>query len=120
MAFRVRPIRARLYLPVVRWGVADRDWPLVILIPLVVTTVLFVSDVSVRGVPLALPGALLSLGGTIGFFSYIRKGKRPFWLQHKVAAMFTPARRRRRLPLDRRRPTRPWVADAPSRRRPAS
>jgi hypothetical protein len=47
---------------------------------------------------------------SIVFFNYARIGRRPFWLQHRLRAMFTSPIYRRSLPIDSaRHPKRRWI-----------
>lgn len=108
--FRHRPIRSQLYLPIVKFGVPDTDWPYLLFVPLGTYIVFFFSGLEIARVPLELPATVFAFVGAVAFSNLIRRGRRPFWLQHTLAAAVTPARRRRRLPSDAAaRPPRPWV-----------
>jgi hypothetical protein len=41
---------------------------------------------------------------SVGFFNFIRIGRRPFWLQHQIAALTRSSRQRHALPSDQKQP----------------
>src|SRR6267142_1611780 len=109
---RLRPIRPNIYLPVVRFGVADSDWFSVLLISCAgyLTPVPF--GITLLYVPLQLWTWLLATAGSIAFFNYIRIGRKPYWLQHKLKALFFHHRQYRAIPNGRKRAfNRSWIID---------
>lgn len=109
---RRRPIRPNIYLPVVRFGVADSDWFTVLLISCVGYLAPVPFGITVLYVPLQMWTWLLATAGSIAFFNYIRIGRRPRWLPHKMKALFFHHRHCRTLPNGKRRGfTRPWIVD---------
>ena len=110
---RARPIRPNIYLPVVRFGVADSDWFTVLLISCAGYLLPVPFGITVLYVPLQMWTWLLVTAGSIAFFNYIRIGRRPRWLQHKLKALFFHHRHCRSIPNGkRRRFTRPWIMDS--------
>ena len=109
---RARPVRPNIYLPVVRFGVADSDWFSVLLISCAGYLAPIPFGVTIFYVPLQMWTWLLATGGSIAFFNYIRIGKRPRWLTHKLKALFQHHRQHRALPNGRRKFDRPWLVDA--------
>ena len=107
---RARPIRRNIYLPVVRFGVADSDWFTVLLISCAGYLAPVPLGITVLYVPLQMWTWLLATAGSIAFFNYIRIGRKPYWLQHKLKALFFHHRQHRALPNGRKRAfTRPWI-----------
>jgi hypothetical protein len=108
---RARPIRSNIYLPVVRFGVVTSDWKVVLLASLVGYGIPFLLDLKLWRVPLELWTGLLAAALSIAFFNFVRIGRRPYWLQHKVKALFEHSRHRQSLPVDhRRKPKRLWIS----------
>ena len=107
---RARPVRPNIYLPVVRFGVADSDWFTVLLVSCAGYLLPVPFGVTVIYVPLQMWTWLFATAGSIAFFNYVRIGRRPFWLQHRLRATFTSPIHRRALPTDgARRPKRQWI-----------
>jgi hypothetical protein len=107
---RPRPIRPNIYLSVSRFGVLISDWKFVFVATLVAYSTPFLIDLKLWGAPLELWAGLGAAALSIAFFNYARIGRRPFWLQHRLRAMFTSQIRRRALPTDGAlRPKRRWV-----------
>ncbi len=104
---RGRPFRSHIYLPVVRLGVNDTDWPWILLPAIAAYAITYLAGIEVRRVSLAIPAGVAVLAGGIAFFNWTRRGRRPEWLRHSFVAAFRPRLARRRLPTDRG--TRPWV-----------
>lgn len=109
---RARPIRPNIYLPVVRFGVADSDWFSVLLISCAAYLAPIPFGGTVFYVPLQMWTWLLATLGSIAFFNYIRIGKRPRWLQHKLKALLCHHRHNRGIPNGRKRFNRAWLIDA--------
>jgi len=113
---RVRPVRPNIYLPVVRFGVADSDWFSVLLISCAGYLVPVPLGLTVFYVPLQMWTWLLVTAGSIAFFNYIRIGRRPNWLNHKIKSLFLPHRQHRAIPNGRKRTfNRSWLIEAQSR-----
>ena len=113
---RVRPVRPNIYLPVVRFGVADSDWFSVLLISCAGYLVPVPLGLTVLYVPLQMWTWLLATAGSIAFFNYIRIGRRPNWLNHKIKTLFLHHRHYRAIPNGRKRAfNRAWLIDGQSR-----
>lgn len=109
---RARPIRPNIYLPVVRFGVADSDWFSVLLISCAGYLAPIPFGITIFYVPLQMWTWLIATAGSIAFFNYIRIGKRPRWLPYKLKALWQHHRQNRALPNGRRKFNRPWLTDA--------
>lgn len=109
---RPRPIRPNVYLPVARFGVLISDWKYVIGATLAAYSISFFLDLKVWGAPLEFCLGLGALALSIAFFNFVRIGRRPLWLEHRLRALATSPVERRALPIDRaRRPPRSWVIE---------
>src|SRR5215831_13442118 len=108
---RSRPIRPNIYLPVVRFGVADSDWFTVLLISCAGYLLPIPFGITILYVPLQMWTWLLVTIGTIAFFNYIRIGRRPRWLPHKLRALFLHHRQKRAIPNGTRKLSRDWLTD---------
>lgn len=107
---RVRPVRPNIYLPVVRFGVADSDWLSVLLISCAGYLVPVPLGLTVLYVPLQMWTWLLATAGSIAFFNYIRIGRRPNWLNHKIKSLFLHHRQYRAIPNGMKRTfNRAWL-----------
>ena len=73
---RARPVRRNIYLPVVRFGVADSDWFTVLLISCGGYLAPVPLGITVLYVPLQMWTWLLATAGSIAFFNYIRTKNR--------------------------------------------
>jgi hypothetical protein len=100
---RPRPIRPNIYLPVVRFGVADCDWFTVLLISCAGYLAPVPFGITVLYVPLQMWTWLLATAGGIAFFNYIRIGQKAYWLPHKLKALFLHHRQYRAVPNGRKR-----------------
>jgi len=106
---RPRPIRSQIYLPVVRFGVVDADWKFVIFITLLCYSIPFLLNLRVFNFPLEIWSTIIGLVVSVGFFNFIRIGRRPLWLQHQVTALTKSSRHRHALPSDQRQS--PWLLE---------
>src|SRR5262245_28620929 len=107
---RPRPVRSKIYLPVVRFGVVSTDWKFILAATLIGYLGPFVLNVRVLRVPLFLWTGLLSALLSYAFFFWARIGRRPHWLQHYLCALVRSPIERRALPADRdRNPPRSWL-----------
>jgi len=96
----------------VRFGVADSDWFTVLLISCTGYLLPVPFGIAVLYVPLQMWTWLLVTAGSIAFFNYIRIGRRPRWLSHRMKALFFHHRRCRSIPNGKRRGfMRPWIID---------
>ena len=112
---RARPIRPNIYLPVVRFGVADSDWFTVLLISCAGYLAPVPFGITLLYVPLQMWTWLIATAGSIAFFNYIRIGRRPYWLQHKLRATVFHHRQYRSIPNGSKRAfNRSWIADVDS------
>ena len=111
---RARPIRPNIYLPVVRFGVADSAWFSVLLISCAGYLLPIPFGITLLYVPLQMWTWLIVTAGAIAFFNYIRIGKRPRWLPHKLKALIRHHRQCPTLPNGKKRPfKRHWLIDTP-------
>ncbi len=109
---RPRPVRSKIYLPVVRFFVVSSDWKFVLAATLIGYLIPLLLKLRIGMVPLWLITGLGTLFGSILFFYFIRIGRRPYWFQHSLQAMVRHPRHRRVLPADRiRHPRRSWITD---------
>lgn len=109
---RARPVRPNIYLPVVRFGVADSDWFSVLLISCAGYLAPVPFGITVLYIPLQMWTWLLATAGSIAFFNYFRIGRKPYWLQHQFKGWFLNHRQYRSIPNGRKRNlNRPWVID---------
>lgn len=109
---RARPIRPNIYLPVVRFGVADSDWFTVLLISCAGYLAPVPFGITLLYIPLQMWTWLIATAGSIAFFNYIRIGRKPHWLQHKVKGLLFHHRHYRTLPNGtRRRSNRTWIVN---------
>jgi len=110
---RPRPIRPNIYLPVVRFGVADSDWFSVLLISCAGYLLPIPFGITLLYVPLQMWTWLIVTAGAIAFFNYIRIGKRPRWLPHKLRAVLWHHRHYPALPNGKKRAYhRAWLIDS--------
>ena len=110
---KVRPVRPNIYLPVVRFGVADSDWLSVLLISCASYLAPVPFGITVLYVPLQMWTWLLATAGSIAFFNYIRIGRRPYWLPHKVKSVWLHHRQYPALPNGKTRSFRScWLLDS--------
>jgi hypothetical protein len=91
----------------VRFGVTDADWKFVIFITLLCYSIPFLFNMKLMRFPLEIWTCVIGLVGSVAFFNFVRIGRRPFWLQHQVAALTTASHHRHALPTDQKE--RPWL-----------
>ena len=109
---KLRPIRPNIYLPVVRFGVADSDWLSVLLISCASYLAPIPFGTTILYVPLQMWTWLLATAGSIGFFNYIRIGRRPYWLPNKLKSIWLHHRQYPALPNGKKRPfRRSWLLE---------
>lgn len=98
---RSRPMRDKIYLPVVRFGVNDSDWKFVAFTGVLSYSIPFLFELRLLGFPLEIWTSIGGLILAVAFFNFVRIGRRPYWLQHQLHALLTrSARHRRTLPID--------------------
>lgn len=120
-SMRSRPVRPNIYLPVVRFGVADSDWLSILLISCVCYLAPVPFGITLLYVPLQMWTWLIATAGAIAFFNYIRIGRKPYWLQHQIRSLFLSHRQYRSIPNSKRSKFQsPWVTDQPNDVRPAT
>lgn len=100
---KLRPVRPNIYLPVVRFGVADSDWLSVLLLSCASYLLPIPFGITVLYVPLQMWTWLLTTAASIAFFNYIRIGRRPYWLPHKVKSIWLHHRHYPALPNGKKR-----------------
>ena len=104
-----RHIRPYIFVPVVKLGVADRDWAFAFAISCLGFAIPFILNLQLFRVPVCLWSWLVCSAGAIAFFNYIRVGRRPFWLQHRLRDLFRAKHAYGRRPMHRKgKRTRPW------------
>lgn len=114
---RSRPIRPNIFLPVVRFGVADSDWFTVLLISCAGYLLPVPFGLTVLYVPLQMWTWLLATAGSIAFFNYIRIGRKPQWLQYKLKALVFHHRHYRAIPNGKKRTAqRDWLIQSDDQR----
>lgn len=77
-----RPIRSQIYLPVLRFGITDEDWGMVLLAGVLGYALPFFLNVRIYQLPVELLGWLICMGVSILILNLIRRKQRPSWLQH--------------------------------------
>ena len=100
---KLRPVRPNIYLPVVRFGVADSDWLSVLLISCASYLAPIPFGVTLLYVPLQMWTWLLATAASITFFNYIRIGRRPLWLPHRLRSIWLHHRQYPALPNGKKR-----------------
>lgn len=98
---QARPVRSQIYLPVLRFGITDEDWGVVILASILGYAVPFLLGWKINNIPLELVGWLVVMGLSIGVLNLMRRKNRPAWLRHVLQARLQGAVRRRRFHHDR-------------------
>jgi hypothetical protein len=116
---RARPVRSRIFLPVIRLGIVSDDWKWIFLISFLAFFLPFlfwkyVSPVSFVRVPIHLWCGVLLTAASYGFFYWIRMGRKAHWFQHNLRAMVGSAVRRPSLPADRRGRPASWIKEESS------
>jgi hypothetical protein len=94
------PMRERIYLPVVRFGVPHTDWKYVLFVTLGGLVLPFALNIKLYGVPAPMFTGVSALALSVAFFNFIRIGRRPLWFQHTVGAFLVSSRERGALPID--------------------
>lgn len=109
---RPRPVRSKIYLPVILFYVVSSDWKYILALTMLGYLIPFFLDLRIWVIPAWLITGVGMLLGSILFFAYIRTGRRPHWFEHTLRAAVEHPRRRRVLPVDRiRSPRRAWLRE---------
>jgi hypothetical protein len=95
-----RPIRSQLYLPVLRFGITDEDWGVVILASVIGYGIPFLLGWKIYAIPAELIGWLIAMGFSVLTLNLIRSQSRPGWLKHSWQAYRQGRVQRRWLPTD--------------------
>lgn len=107
---RLRPIRARIYQPILRFGVVASDWKYIITFSVICYIGPMILNLSLGTIPLCLVTAPVALFVSYSFFYWSRVGKEPGWLQHQWQALIGHEIERGALPTDRvKNPPRAWM-----------
>ncbi len=115
---RLRPIRAKIYLPIVRFFVVSSDWKFVLGLTLIGYLVPFLFNLRIWIFPVWVFTGVGTLLLSVAFFNYIRIGRRPHWFQHVAWATLKHQRERRSLPRDSIERPRPlWITNVPDVRK---
>lgn len=110
---RFRPVRPNIYLPVIRFGVLISDWKYILAATLVGYLVPFFFRLKLGIVPLWFVTGIGSAAISYGFFRYTKVGRKPYWFQHSIKALFEGSLARRTFPADRMRRSRSeWLLTA--------
>ena len=112
------PMRERIYLPVVRFGVPHTDWKYVLFLTFAGFVLPFVFRITIYGVPAPMLTGVSALALAVAFFNFIRIGRRPFWFQHTLRALLSSPARRAALPTDDL--NEPWVKACADEEGPAA
>jgi len=94
------PMRERIYLPVVRFGVPHTDWKYVFFVTFAGFVLPFILGIKLYGVPVPMFTGTIALALSVAFFNFIRLGRRPLWFQHALRALFSGTTHRAALPVD--------------------
>jgi hypothetical protein len=103
---QARPIRAQIYLPILRFGITDEDWGFVIVAAVIGYAVPFLGGMKIDKIPLELMSWIVIAGMTILLLNLIRRKSRPAWLRHVMQAKWQGPIQRRRLPGN---PSQDWL-----------
>lgn len=93
-----RPIRSQIYLPVLRFGITDEDWGIVMLASVLGYGVPFFFNIKIYQLPVELLGWLITMGVSILLLNLIRRKQRPSWLKHTLRWYLRQRVQRRWLP----------------------
>ena len=108
---RSRSVRPNIYLPVVRFGVVVADWKYILGATLVGYLVPFFFRLKMGSVPLWFVTGVGAAALSYGFFRYTKVGRRSYWFQHSIRALYEGSVARRTVPGDRKRAARAWLMD---------
>jgi hypothetical protein len=106
---RLRSVRPNIYLPVIRFGVVVADWKYILCATLVGYLIPFFFRLKIGSVPLWFVTGLGSAALSYGFFRYTKVGRKPYWFQHSLRALFDGSVARKTLPSDAPHTKRDWL-----------
>ncbi|MGE0133120.1 MAG: hypothetical protein AB7U82_34010 [Blastocatellales bacterium] len=95
---RQRPIRSQLYLPILRFGITDDDWGIVIIASVTGYAAPFALGLEFYHLPAELIGWVVMMGMSILALNIIRRKSRPGWVKHILRAKLRGKVHRRWLP----------------------
>ena len=98
---QARPVRSQIYLPVLRFGITDEDWGVVVLASILGYAVPFLLGWKINNIPLELVGWLVVMGLSIGVLNLLRRKNRAAWLRHVLQAKLKGCVIRRRFHHER-------------------
>lgn len=93
-------MRSQIYLPVLRFGLTDEDWGIVIVAAITGYAIPFMFGMKIANLPLELVGWLVTMGASVFILNLLRRKSRPDWLKHTMQAWRMRSVSRRRLPMD--------------------
>jgi hypothetical protein len=102
---RARPVRSRIFLPVIKLGLVSDDWPWVAVISFAGFMLpylfwKFITPAAFLRVPIFLWVGLIVSASSYSFFYAIRVGRKPKWFQHWLKKQLEADCRRGTLPAD--------------------
>jgi len=100
MAMQPRSVRSQIYLPVLRFGITDEDWGIVIAAGILGYAIPFLFGMKIGNVPLEMVGWVVMAGLSIFIMNILRRKSRPYWLKHTLQARLMGSVSRGRLPDD--------------------
>ncbi len=103
---QARPVRSQIYLPVLRFGITDEDWGIVIAAGILGYAIPFLFGMKIGIVPLEMVGWIITIGLSIFILNILRRKSRPCWLKHVLQARLQGRVSHRRLPGD---PATLWI-----------
>lgn len=95
---QTRPIRSQLYLPILRFGITDEDWGVVILASIAGYAIPFALGIEVLHLPAELIGWVGMMGLSVLALNLLRRKSRPGWLRFVLQAQMAGRLRRRWFP----------------------
>jgi len=113
---RARPVRSRIFLPVVRLGLVSDDWKWVCAIAFLGFFLPFlfwkyVWPVSFLRAPIHFWVGLVASAASYSFFFWIRAGGKPHWVQHSLRTVVESPVPRRSVPAAWRARPRFWTKE---------
>src|SRR5262249_20144408 len=99
-AMQARPLRSQIYLPVLRFGITDEDWGIVIAAGILGYAIPFLFGMKIGIVPLEMVSWIVAIGLSIFILNIPRRKSRPYWLKHVLQMKFLGPVSRKRLPGD--------------------
>src|SRR5262245_18274226 len=106
---RSRSVRPNIYLPVVRFGVVLADWKYILIATLAGYLIPFCFRLKGGSLPLWCVTGIGAAALSYSFFRYTKAGRRPFWFQHSIKALFEGPTARQVLPKAQPSPSKVWL-----------